>query len=219
MKVMFANGLRGAGIMTVFSVVFTALMAGAYALTKDIVRHNEETARVQLIAQTLPPGSYDNKLLADARLLSLADSQQLGHTTPATLYLAKRQGDVAAAVLEAVAPDGYAGAIKLLVAVSRQGEVLGVRVLAHRETPGLGDYIEATKSKWVFQFDGKSLGAPPAERWKVKKDGGEFDANAGATISPRAVVGAVKRTLDYVAAHQATIFSPQGGSSTAGAQP
>lgn len=90
--------------------------------------------------------------------------------------------------------------------MKRTGAVQGVRVLAHQETPGLGDYIDAAKADWSHQFDGRSLSDPTLERWKVKKDGGAFDSNAGATISPRAVVGAVKRTLEYVAENRTVIF-------------
>ncbi len=206
MKAMLSNGVRGAGILAAFSLVFTALMAGSYSLTQEIVQKNEELARSQLIAQTLPAGSYDNNLLADTRQLSQEDSRRLGSDKPASIYLAKKEGKAVAAVLEAVAPDGYAGKIQLLVAVTAAGEVLGVRVLSHQETPGLGDYIDAAKSNWIRQFEGKSLASTEIERWKVRKDGGVFDSNAGATISPRAVVGAVKRTLAYVAANRATIF-------------
>lgn len=206
MKAMISNGVRGAGILAVFSLAFTALMAGAYALTRDIVLKNEELARTQLIAQTLPAGSYNNNLLADTRLLSAEDSRRLGNDKPASIYLAKQDGKAVAAVFEVVAPDGYAGKIQLLVAVASSGSVQGVRVVAHQETPGLGDYIDAAKSNWIRQLEGKALGVPEAERWKVKKDGGVFDSNAGATISPRAVVGAVKRTLEYVAANRSTIF-------------
>ncbi len=206
MKAMFSNGVRGAGIMMAFSVGFTAFMAGAYGLTREIVLKNEEQARTQLIAQTLPAGSYDNDLLANTRKLSLSDSRRLGVDGNATVYLAKKGGQTVAAVLETVAPDGYAGKIQLLVAVKRTGAVQGVRVLAHQETPGLGDYIDAAKADWSHQFDGRSLSDPTLERWKVKKDGGAFDSNAGATISPRAVVGAVKRTLEYVAENRTVIF-------------
>lgn len=206
MKAMFSNGVRGAGIMMAFSVGFTAMMAGVYGLTREIVLKNEEHARTQLIAQTLPAGTYDNDLLANTRKLSPADSRRLGVDGTATIYLAKRGGQTVAAVLETVAPDGYAGKIQLLVAVKRTGEVQGVRVLAHQETPGLGDYIDAAKSDWSHQFDGRSLSDPAVERWKVKKDGGAFDSNAGATISPRAVVGALKRTLEYVADNRTVIF-------------
>jgi len=206
MKVMFTNGVRDAGILAAFTVAFTALMAGAYLLTRDTVLRNEAEARASQIRAVLPAGSFDNDLLADSRALPKADSVKLGASDGAHVYLARKGGQTVAAVLEAVAPDGYAGQIKLLVAVAQDGRALGVRVVTHKETPGLGDYIDAAKSDWIHQFDGKSLSAPPLERWKVKKDGGAFDSTAGATISPRAVVRAVKSTLEYVAANRANLF-------------
>jgi electron transport complex protein RnfG len=111
-------------------------------------------------------------------------------------------------VLEATAPDGYSGDIKLLVAVRADGELVGVRVLVHKETPGLGDYIDIGRSDWIKKnFDGQSLAKTPDEDWRVKKDGGHFDYMAGATITPRAVVKAVHKTLQYFAAHRATLFA------------
>jgi electron transport complex protein RnfG len=114
-------------------------------------------------------------------------------------------------VLEAVAPDGYSGRIKLLIAIRADGELAGVRVLAHRETPGLGDYIEIAKSEWISGFTGKSLDNPLPDNWKVKKDGGQFDYMAGATITPRAVVRAVRRALDYYAQNRERLFAPAAG--------
>lgn len=206
MKAMFSNGVRDASILAGFALFFTALMAGAYWLTRDTVVRNEMDARARLVAQVLPVGSFDNDLLADGRSLSAANSRQLGVDGIAHVYLAKKSGQVVAAVLETVAPDGYAGQIKLLVAVGRDGRVQGVRVVSHKETPGLGDYIDVAKSGWIHQFEGKSLQQPAAERWRVRKDGGGFDSNAGATISPRAVIRAVKGTLDFAQANQQQIF-------------
>lgn len=206
MKAMVSNGVRDAWILAAFALGFTALMAGAYWLTRDTVLRNEAESRAQMVAQALPAGSFDNDLLADSRPLSQADSRKLGVDGIAHVYLAKQGGLTRAVVVDAVAPDGYAGQIKLLVAVGRDGRTQGVRVVAHKETPGLGDYIDAAKSDWILQFDGKSLSSLPAERWKVKKDGGAFDSAAGATISPRAVVRAVKTTLDYVNENQQKIF-------------
>ena len=206
MKAMFSNGLRDAGILAGFALFFTALMAGIYLLTRDTVLRNEAAARSAMIAQVLPAGSYDNDLLADSRDLSAADSRRLGIDGVAHAYLARKAGTTVAAVLETTAPDGYAGQIKLLVAVGRDGTAQGVRVVAHKETPGLGDYIDAAKSDWIHQFNGKSLEQPVRERWKVRKDGGDFDANAGATISPRAVVRAVKNALEYAGENRQKLF-------------
>lgn len=206
MKAMFSNGVRDAGILAGFTLCFTAMMAGVYGLTRDTVLRNETEARSRLVAQVLPAGSYDNDLLTDSRELPQADSHRLGIESGAHVYLAKKGGTTIAVVLETTAPDGYAGAIKLLVAVGRDGSTQGVRVVTHKETPGLGDYIDVAKSNWIHQFDGKSLSQPSPERWKVRKDGGDFDANAGATISPRAVVRAVKGALEYAAENRQKLF-------------
>ncbi len=206
MKAMFSNGARDAVILAGFALFFTALMAGIYGLTRETVLRNEADARSRLVAQVLPAGSYDNDLLADSRELPLADSHRLGLDDSAHVYMAKKGGIAVAAVLEAIAPDGYAGQIKLLVAVGRDMTIQGVRVVAHKETPGLGDYIDSAKSDWIHQFDGKSLMQPLAERWKVRKDGGEFDTHAGATISPRAVVRAVKGVLEYATENRLKLF-------------
>ncbi|MBM5571904.1 MULTISPECIES: electron transport complex subunit RsxG [Deefgea] len=206
MKTMVQNGVRGALTLLVFAVIFTALMAGTYALTKDIVAENERKAKVALIAQVLPAGSFDNDILKDAISQDAAALKQLNAEAGSQIFLAQKDGKTNAVVVETIAPDGYSGKIKLLVGVAADGRVLGVRVVAHKETPGLGDYIDAAKSAWIAQFEGKSLSAPRADEWKVKKDGGQFDYIAGATISPRAVVKAVKNTLDYVAAQHAALF-------------
>jgi len=206
MKTMVANGVRGALTLLAFTSVFTALMAGTYALTKDIVDKNQADAERALIAQVLPAGSYDNNLLADKTMVPKAEAAELGNADASPIYLAKKAGKTVGAVVEATAPDGYAGKIKLLIGVAPDGQVLGVRVVDHKETPGLGDYIDSKISNWIDQFNGKGLGNPPLERWKVRKDGGDFDSHAGATISPRAVVKALGKTLVYVTAHKAQLF-------------
>jgi len=117
-----------------------------------------------------------------------------------------------AAVLESVAPDGYSGSIRLLVGVTPDGRLLGVRVLQHQETPGLGDAIEERRSDWIRSFDGRSLGRPPMARWKVRKDGGDFDQLTGATVTPRAVVAAVRNTLLFVERQGPALFAPAAAS-------
>ena len=206
MKTKLQNGVRGALTLLVFALIFTAMMAGTYALTRDIVANNERKAKVALIAQVLPAGSFDNDILQAAIPQDAATLKQLNSEAGSQIYRAQRAARTVAVVVETIAPDGYSGKIKLLVGVGLDGRVLGVRVIAHKETPGLGDYIDVAKSAWIKQFDGKSLTAPQAGEWKVKKDGGEFDFIAGATITPRAVVKAVKNTLDYVEKNHVNLF-------------
>ncbi|MDW8479867.1 MAG: RnfABCDGE type electron transport complex subunit G [Xanthomonadales bacterium] len=115
-------------------------------------------------------------------------------------------GRPSALALETVAPDGYSGPIALLVGVDREGRVLGVRVTAHRETPGLGDGIESRRGDWILQFAGRSLGEPAPERWRVRREGGDFDALVGATVTSRAVIGAVERALRLVGEHGEALY-------------
>lgn len=205
-------------VLLVFVVVFTGFLAGAYQLTRPAIEASAAAEKMKLISEVLPAGQYDNDLLASP--ITLPANTSLGQTEPSTAYLAKKQGEAVALVFEAIANDGYSGKIRLLLAVSRSGSVLGVRVLAHKETPGLGDYIEPKKDKnkarpWITQFDGRSLAEPTERGWRVKKDGGVFDANVGATVTPRAVVKAVHRALRFVAEHGDAFFAPSFGTDTA----
>lgn len=204
--------LRTAIVLLVFVVVFTALLAAAYQLTRPAILASAAEEKRRLIAEVLPSSRYDNKVLDD--VLTLPSAPQLGLNESSTVYRARLKGQRAALVVEAVAPDGYAGKIRLLLAVAVDGTVIGVRVLAHKETPGLGDYIEPKKDKkrarpWITQFEGRSLTAPGPRGWKVKKDGGEFDANAGATVTPRAIVKAVQHALVFIAQEQDRLYGAQ----------
>lgn len=168
----------------------------------------------QRIGEVLPSLVYDNDLLKDSR--QLAPSAALGLDDASTAYLARKDGRPSALVLEAVAPDGYAGKIRLLIAVAADGTLLGVRVTQHKETPGLGDYIEPRKDRnkqrpWISQFDGLSLATVGEREWRVKKDSGRFDSLAGATITPRAVIRAVHKALQYVAENRQQLFAYHSG--------
>ncbi len=191
--------------LLVFAVVGAALLSGTYLLTRPTIEKSEQAEKLAFVAQTLPAGSFDNDLIRDAR--PLPADPLLGLKRPGQAYLARLRGETRAVVLEAVAPDGYSGEIRLLVGIQADGRLAGVRVTAHKETPGLGDYIELARSAWIRQFDGRGLDDPPAEQWRVKKDGGRFDYRAGATITPRAVVKAVRRALEYFAAHRAELLA------------
>ncbi|MDP2833679.1 MAG: electron transport complex subunit RsxG [Pseudomonadota bacterium] len=190
--------------LLVFSVVGAGLLSGAYTLTRPAIEITEQAEKLALISQTLPPGSFDNDLVGDARPLPV--DALLGLKRPGLSYVAQKAGKTTAVVLEAAAPDGYAGEIRLLVGIHADGRIAGVRVTAHRETPGLGDYIEIAKNQWITQFDGHSLADTPVERWQVRKDGGRFDSMAGATITPRAIVKATHKALKYFAAHREALL-------------
>lgn len=204
-----AMSARTAIIMVLFTIVFTALMAGTYVATKPIVDASAEAEKLRLINAVLDPGSYDNALLRDA--LTLPSAPELGIDGSTQIWRARKNGQPVALVMEAVAPNGYAGRVKLVLAVMADGTLGGVRVTEHRETPGLGDYIDPAKDKnksspWITQFVGRSLERTPFERFKVKKDGGDITYRAGATISPRAVTNAVALALKYAHDNKENLF-------------
>jgi electron transport complex protein RnfG len=177
----------------------TLLTSGLLALANRLTQEDIQAAEMQDIKHTLVqvlPIQYDNNLLQDTVIIPGMDGNLL------TVYRA-RQGKQVVAVVFQVSKFGYAGPVVLMMGVARTGEVLGVRVLKHSETPGLGDKIELAKNNWILSFNGKSLTNPVAAQWQVKKDGGVFDQFTGATITPRAVVQAVKQGLEFFTAHQA----------------
>lgn len=197
--------LTTTGVMMGFAVLCTVLLVSAYFGTREPIAASEREAKLKLFEQVLPPALHDNDLLADT--VQVAAGGTLGNREETLAYRARLAGQPAAVVLETTAPDGYSGDIKLLVAIRADGELAGVRVLAHKETPGLGDYIDIGHSDWIKQnFDGQSLAKTVEENWKVKKDGGQFDYMAGATITPRAVVKAVHAALRYFHANRATLL-------------
>ena len=182
-----------------FIVFFTATLAWVYLFSRPVIEQSARDEKLLVLNQILPPSLYNNDPLNDT--LTLPAEPALGTKSPSTVYRARQNGRPAALVMDVVAPDGYSGAIKLLVAFNAQGQVLGARVVEHKETPGLGDPIEIEKSPWIDTFHGKTLSNPDAKGWGVKKDGGVFDQFTGATITPRAVVQAVHNALLYLAAH------------------
>lgn len=199
------NALRASILLLIFAGVATAMLATTFDVTRTEILHNEQQAKRALIAQVLPATLHDNDLL-DARV-TLAADELLGTRTPSYAWVARKQGQATGVVLEAIAPDGYSGDITLLIGLRADGQIIGVRVTAHKETPGLGDYIDIAKSPWITQFDGKSLTTPPEASWKVQRDGGSFDARAGATITPRAIVKAVHGALQYFVRHRAHLLA------------
>ena len=201
--------LRTAAIMLAFTLVFTALMAGTYRATAPRVAASALAEKLRLIGEVLPAAVYDNDLMADA--ITLAPQKSLGLPEETQLWRARKNGAPAALILEAAAPDGYSGRISLLLAVGATGQLLAVGVTGHRETPGLGDYIDPKKDKnkaypWITQFSKLGFDTVPRERWRVTKDGGRFDQRAGATISARAVTNASGRALAWAVANRDKLF-------------
>jgi len=191
-----------------FTVIGTTLLAFTYSHTKDDIARSEEQVRMNLISQIVPQKIADNDIIHDT--LTLKPDELLGTEEPMLAYRARLKGRVTAVVLPAIAPDGYGGAISLILAIRRNGEIAGVRVVSHNETPGLGDYIDIKKSSWIKGFDDKELKHGHSEDWQVKKDGGKFDYMAGATITPRAVVKAVHKALQYFAENRNKLLASSG---------
>lgn len=206
--------LRTAAILLLFTIAFTALMAQVHQLTQPIIEATTLDAKRRLIAEVLPAETYDNDLLADA--IELPPVAALGLDAPTRLYRARRGEQPVALVLEAAAPNGYSGRIGLILAVGADGRIKAVRVTQHKETPGLGDYIDPKKDKnkaqpWITQFDGRHFGETPSEQWRVKKDGGAFDQRVGATISARAVTRATGLALAWALEHAEAIYALPSG--------
>ena len=193
-------------ILTGFAVVGTGLVAVTYTGTKDIIAEAQRQALEASLNQLVPADRYDNRITEDA--IEVTAPEWLGTDQPVTVYRARKEGQPVALFATPYAPDGYSGPIQLLIGVYADGTLAGARVLAHKETPGLGDGIEERRSPWILAFAGKSLGNPEPARWKVKKDGGVFDQFTGATVTPRAVVKATRKFLEYVQTHQAQLFAP-----------
>lgn len=191
------GSMRHAIILGVFCLGFGILMAVTKSLAAADIEARAQEDRLNSLSQVLPKELYDNNPLEAIVKLSHEGKE-------VTIYRAMKGGKVVGMAYE-IEGSGYAGEIKLMLGIDAEGRVLGVRALAHKETPGLGDKIEVKKGDWILRFTGLSLGNPVEEKWKVKKDGGEFDQFAGATITPRGVVKAIKHGLDFFAENKAKL--------------
>lgn len=205
---------RTAAILLFFTLAFTALMAGTYSLTEPLVAASARAEKLRLISEVLPTTAYDNVLLDDT--ITLPPVRRLGLDDATTLYRARKGGQPVALVFEAAAPDGYSGRINLILAVSAEGRLLAQRVTLHKETPGLGDYIDPKKDRnkanpWITQFNDLGVDQLQAGHWKVKKDGGQIDQRAGATISARAVTNASARAMQWAHEQGRALFDQPAG--------
>jgi electron transport complex protein RnfG len=194
------------GILAGFALLASVLLGITNCSTESTVQQRLDEDLVHSLSEVVPNALHDNDLLQDTISIPSAD-YNLG-SAESLIYLAKQAGKVTAVCFKLTAPDGYSGAINLIMGVDRDGNILGVRVLSHKETPGLGDKIEVAKSDWILKFAGRSLDNLRREQWAVKKDGGEFDQFAGATITPRKTVQAIHRGLQLFKAHQSQLINP-----------
>jgi len=192
-------------LLAVTALLGTGLMMIVNSHSKPFIAKNERLVLLRTLNSVLSPDLYDNDIVNDT--LSVVDEKLLGSPNKTTVYRARLESKPVAAVLQVIAPNGYSGSILLLVGINLSGEIAGVRVVKHKETPGLGDGIEIQRSDWIESFTGKSKNDPSYIGWKVKRDGGEFDQFTGATITPRAIVSAVHNALIYFEQHQGDLFA------------
>jgi len=196
--------IRSSLLLGLIALLGTALLAGVNELTHERIIEQEKLRILQQLNEIVPGTSFNNDLLEDT--IEINDETYFRHPAPVKVYRARMDNQPVAVLMTIIAPDGYNGDIRLLTGISASGEVLGVRVVSHRETPGLGDPIEIEKSNWILGFNNRSLQNPETDGWAVKRDGGQFDQFTGATVSPRAVVKAVHNTLLYFEANKQSLF-------------
>lgn len=206
MQALWQNPIVRVGLMlALFAISATALVALTEENTREQIAANEREALLEAINILVPKDKFDNQILQDT--LNLPATDTLGTTDTTSVYRARKNGEPVAAVFTVVAPDGYSGSIRMLVGIYYDGTLAGVRVINHKETPGLGDKIEAKRNDWILQFEGLSLDKPDKNQWKVKKDGGQFDQFTGATITPRAVINALRGALEYFQDNRDKLFA------------
>lgn len=195
-------------VLGLFALIAAGILAITQISTRDPIAQAVREANARALLEIVPLEKHSNDLLVDTYPIPQAYWAQLGLPAGGDINLArKNDGEITAVIIPSVTLKGYSGPIRMLVGVNRDGTIAGVRVISHTETPGLGDDIELKKSPWILSFNGRSLKNPPPQRWKVEKDGGDFDQFTGATITPRAIVTQVKAVLDLVEEHHRQIFS------------
>lgn len=193
-------------LLAVFALATTALLAFTAEFTKERIAKAEREAQQKALFEIVPRARHDNDMLSETIKIPEVAWAGLGLKSGGEIHVARHADETIAVIIPAVAPDGYSGDIRMIVGINADGTIAGVRILDHHETPGLGDKIDLKKTPWVLSFNDKSLQAPELSQWKVKKDGGNFDQFAGATITPRAVVNQVRKVLEFVDAHRDELF-------------
>ncbi len=191
-------------LLALFAFIGVGLVALTHLQTHDKIIDQIRIYKLRNINKILPKTEYDNNILADT--IVLPEPTPIGLKPGAEIYRARKAATPVAVFLTAIAPDGYNGDIELLIGIRYNGEIAGVRIITQKETPGLGDAIDQDKTDWILGFDNTSLLNTTSKGWNVKKNGGRFDQFTGATVSPRAVVKAVKKTLEYVQSNRDTLY-------------
>jgi electron transport complex protein RnfG len=191
-------------VLALFAIAGTFFVSYTYDNTIDQINENKRLALLKAFHVLIPPSAHDNDVFND--IIKVNNKSLLGSKKPVKIYRARKENKPVAVIINSVAPDGYNGNIELLVAIHYDGTLAGVRVVGHKETPGLGDAIEASRSDWITKFQLQSLTSMDKKGWAVKRDGGKFDQFTGATITPRAIVKAVYNTLRYYKEHQDNLY-------------
>ncbi|EGG99190.1 Electron transport complex protein RnfG [gamma proteobacterium IMCC2047] len=199
--------------LSLFAIVTAGIIAVTQTLTAERIQDNIDAAKSKALFEILPEDTHDNVLLNDTVIIT--DPALIADEGEVEAFVARKDGEPLAVILPTIAPDGYTGKIHSIVGIFSDGRIAGVRVLQHRETPGLGDKVELKKSSWILNFNGKSLDNPSSQGWQVKKDGGEFDQFTGATITPRAVVKSVHAALEYFNENRDTLLTEKSDTATA----
>jgi len=200
----FRNMIISAIVLALFAAAGTFFVSYTYDNTIDRIKENKRLALLKAFHVLIPPTAHDNDVFTD--IITVQNKDLLGSKKPVNIYRARKENKPVAVIINSIAPDGYSGKIELLVAINFNATLAGVRVIHHKETPGLGDAIEENRSDWITKFKQLSLTNPDKKGWAVKRDGGEFDQFTGATITPRAVVKAVYNTLRYYKEHRDTLY-------------
>ena len=207
MRWLASIGLSGS-VLAVFAAITSVAIGWTYLATKDQIDMEVRRAEARQLLEIFPPETHDNDIVDDGFEL-VADTPLLGIREARQGYRVRQNDRVVGVILPATARDGYSGDIRALVGVRDDGTVAGVRVVAHRETPGLGDKVDLRKSDWILGFDNRSLSQPDLSGWNVEKDGGVFDQFTGATVTPRAVILATRRALEYARLNAETLFETE----------
>ena len=207
MRWLASIGLSGS-VLAVFAAITSVAIGWTYLATKDQIDMEVRRAEARQLLEIFPPETHDNEIVDDGFEL-VADTPLLGIREARHGYRVRRDDKVIGVILPATARDGYSGDIRALVGIRNDGSVSGVRVVAHRETPGLGDKVDLRKSDWILGFDNRSLSQPDFSGWNVEKDGGVFDQFTGATVTPRAVILATRRALEYARLNAETLFETE----------
>ena len=210
MKWLASIGLSGT-VLALFAAITSVAIGWTYLSTKVQIEFEVRRAEARQLLEIFPPDTHDNEIIDDVFEVA-AETALLGIRERRQGYRVRQGNNVIGVILPATARDGYSGDIRALVGVRRDGSVAGVRVVAHRETPGLGDKVDLRKSDWILDFNERSLTNPALRAWNVEKEGGVFDQFTGATVTPRAVILATRRALEYATLNAATLFETEADS-------